>query len=151
MADRLQSLKNHFSASSVTKGSCMCGSINYEFKGEPNATALCHCVDCHKWTGGAYTSNVIVNRWNFKVTKGTPFTYDAKGASGKINRHFFCGNCGSGLYAELEIMPDVTIIKSGGLDGGAKDHAIGVEFYCKDRLSYVKPVDGATQEKAFGG
>lgn len=75
MADRLQSLKNHFSASSVTKGSCMCGAINYEFKGmfaanryltitpsfriqltrlpfltgEPNATALCHCVDCHKW------------------------------------------------------------------------------------------------------
>lgn len=93
---------------------------------------------------------MIVNRWNFKVTKGHPFTYDAKGASGKINRHFFCGNCGSGLFAELEIMPDVTIIKSGGLDGGAKDHAIGVEFYCKDRLSYVKPVEGATQEPAFG-
>ncbi|KAK7726305.1 hypothetical protein SLS57_003391 [Botryosphaeria dothidea] len=138
MSDRLQNIKNQFSASSVTKGSCMCGAIEYEFK------------DCHKWTGGAYTSNVVVNRWNFKVTKGNPFTYDAKGATGKINRHFFCGNCGSGLYAELEIMPDVTLIKSGGLDGGAKDHEIGVEFYTKDRLHYVKPVDGAKQERAFG-
>lgn len=47
-------------------------------------------------------------------------------------------------------MPDVTLIKSGGLDGGAKDHEIGVEFYTKDRLHYVKPVDGAKQERVFG-
>lgn len=33
MSDRLQNIKNQFSASSVTKGSCMCGAIEYEFKG----------------------------------------------------------------------------------------------------------------------
>lgn len=29
----------------------MCGAINYEYTGEPAVTALCHCVDCQKWTG----------------------------------------------------------------------------------------------------
>ena len=41
-----------------------------------------------KWTGAAYTSNVVVPRTNFKVTKGSPKDYDATGASGKINKHW---------------------------------------------------------------
>lgn len=39
---------------------------------------------------------------------GQPKDYDATGASGKINKHWFCPNCGSSLYTELEVMPDVT-------------------------------------------
>lgn len=83
------------------------------------------------------------------MTKGSPKDYDAVGASGKINKHWFCSTCGSSLYTELEIMPDVTCIKSGGLDGGAADHKIAVEFYNKDRLSYTKPVEGADQKPEF--
>lgn len=92
----------------------------------------------------------MVPRTNFKVTKGKAKDYDAKGASGKINKHWFCSNCGSSLYTELEIMPDVTCIKSGGLDGGANNHKIGVEFYTKDRLGYSQAVDGADQKPEFG-
>lgn len=33
MSDRLAKMSAQFSASSVTKGSCMCGNIEYEFKG----------------------------------------------------------------------------------------------------------------------
>ncbi len=47
-------------------------------------------------------------------------------------------------------MPDVTCVKSGGLDGGAANHPIKVEFYTKDRLGYSQPVEGAEQMKAFG-
>ena len=69
-----------------------------------------------------------------------------------ISRHFFCGNCGSGLYTELEVMPDLTCIKAGGLDGGAAalGGKVGVEFYTKDRVSYAAPVEGAKQEPVFG-
>ncbi|CRK25666.1 hypothetical protein BN1723_013652, partial [Verticillium longisporum] len=103
----------------TTKGSCACGAIAYQFEGEALAKALCHCIDCQKWTGGAFTSNAVVPRTAFSVTKGTPRTWDAVAASGKINKHFFCGDCGSSLYTELEVLPDVTCVKAGGLDGGA--------------------------------
>jgi hypothetical protein len=124
-------------------------------------------TDCQKWTGAAYTSNVVVPRTNFSVTKGSPKDYDAVGASGKINKHWvgppflpfpihtsiddcqFCGTCGSSLYTELEVMPDMTCVKSGSLDGGAADHPIAVEFYNKDRLSYTKPIEGADQKPEF--
>lgn len=93
---------------------------------------------------------MVVPRTNFKITKGTPKSFDALGKSGKVNKHFFCGNCGSGLYAELALMPEVTLIKSGGLDGGANNHPIAVEFYTKDRLGYVDPIKGADQQREFG-
>lgn len=40
----------------------------------------------------------------------------------------------------------------GGLDGGAASLGgkIGVEFYTKDRVSYLPAVEGAKQEKVFG-
>ncbi|KAI0554386.1 DUF636 domain-containing protein [Xylaria curta] len=136
----------------ATTGSCMCGDIRYQFTGEPAVTALCHCVDCQKWTGSAFTSNAVVPRTAFSVTQGTPRSYDVTGASGKINKHFFCSNCGSSLYTELEVMPDMTCVKAGGLDGGAANlgNKIGVEFYVKDRPQYLKPCDGAKQEPQFG-
>ena len=162
----------------------MCGAVTYEFTGksfgkpflkvtrtishspdlltglspgEPAATALCHCKDCQKWSGGAYTSNVLVPRVAFKITQGNvPLagaltTYDAIGDSGKINKHFFCSTCGSSLYTELEVMPDMVCVKAGGLDGGAADFGkVGVEFYTKDRVSFAHEIEGAKQEKVFG-
>lgn len=83
---------------------------------------------------------------------GSPNTWDAVGDSGKINKHFFCGNCGSSLYTELEVMPDVTCVKAGVLDGGAASlgDKIGVEFYVKDRVNYLSGCGDAKQEHAFG-
>ncbi|KAG5983111.1 hypothetical protein E4U55_000755 [Claviceps digitariae] len=100
----------------------------------------------------AYTANAVVPREAFKVTKGSPKSWDATGASGKINKHFFCGNCGSSLYTMLDIMPDVNCIKAGTLDGGAASlgNKISVEFYTKDRVGYLGDVEGAKQEPKFG-
>ncbi|KAG5927101.1 hypothetical protein E4U42_002579 [Claviceps africana] len=83
---------------------------------------------------------------------GSPTAWDATGASGKINRHFFCGTCGSGLYTALEVMPNVYCVKAGTLDGGAANMGgkVGVEFYTKDRVGYLGVLDGTKQEPAFG-
>ena len=51
----------------------------------------CHCLDCQKWSGGPCTSNVVVPRKDFKITKGKPKNYNIKGDSGKMNDHWFCG------------------------------------------------------------
>ena len=57
------------------------------------------------------------------MTKGKPKSYSITGDSGKENLHWFCQNCGSSLYTELEVMPDMTCVKTGSLD------KVAVEFY----------------------
>ncbi|KAI5457095.1 Mss4-like protein [Mariannaea sp. PMI_226] len=128
-------------------GSCMCGAVAYAATGGAEFSALCHCVDCQKWTGGPYTSNAVVSEDSFSVTKGTPKQCDMVGGSGKINHHFFCGDCGSSLFTRLDVMPGKVCIKAGGLDNGAAslDNKINVELYCKDRVAYLAPIEGATQ------
>jgi len=130
----------------------MCGGVKYEFTGEPAATALCHCVDCQKWSGSAYTSNVIVPRVNHKITAGEKEhlkAYDIVGLSGKVNKHLFCGTCGSSLWTEAEVLPEVFCIKAGGLDGGKADLDVGTEYFTRDRVSFATPIKGANQEKLF--
>lgn len=132
----------------------MCGAVAYEYTGEPAVTALCHCLDCQKWSGGPCTSNVVVPRKDFKITAGKPKNFNIKGDSGKMNDHWFCGDCGSSLYTLLEVMPDNVCIKAGGIDDkdarelGGK--TVGVEFYTKDRMGYENPVGGAEQKEVFG-
>lgn len=130
----------------------MCGAVAYKSTSDAEVTALCHCIDCQKWTGGAFTSNAIVPEESFSVAKGSPKHYDVTGASGKNNRHFFCGDCGSGLYTKLDVIPGKVIIKAGGLDEGKQnlEGKPAVEFYCRDRVSYLSAVEGAKQEPLFG-
>ncbi|ODM17315.1 hypothetical protein SI65_06990 [Aspergillus cristatus] len=129
-------------------GSCMCGGIAYAAESEPLITALCHCIDCQKWTGSAFTSNLMVPRDSFRVTKGSPKHCDTTGDSGKNNRHFFCPDCGSSLYSQPDIMPDITTIKAGTLDNGENGlrGRVDVEVYVKDRVGFVSGVEGARQE-----
>jgi len=49
-------------------------------------------------------------------------------------------------------MVDKTVIKAGGLDNGEANlrNKVDVEFYVKDRISYLGAVDGAKQEPHFG-
>lgn len=44
------------------------------------------------------------------------------------------------------------IIKAGGLDEGKAnlDNKVAVEFYCRDRVSYIQAAEGAKQEHLFG-
>ena len=43
-------------------GSCLCGKVTYSCATEPVATAVCHCTDCQKQTGTAFSVIVAVPR-----------------------------------------------------------------------------------------
>ncbi|KIW99528.1 uncharacterized protein Z518_11267 [Rhinocladiella mackenziei CBS 650.93] len=133
----------------ATTGGCLCGEIKYEYTGDVALKGFCNCKDCQRWGGATGLPNVVVSRTAFKVTAGEPKTFDVVGGSGKINKHFFCGTCGSSLYCELEVMESMTCIKAGSLDEPDVKE-MQVEFYVKDRVSYQKPQEGAKQVPAFG-
>ena len=65
-------------------GGCACGAIRYECTAVPVAMFKCHCRDCQRAAGGAFTPIVVVPADSFKLTSGTPryYTPPARPAAG---------------------------------------------------------------------
>jgi hypothetical protein len=82
-------------------GGCACGAIRYEVNAEPIAMFNCHCRDCQRMTGGAYTPVVYVPAKAFKLTKGAPCFYNTSSEAMGDNKRAFCPECGSRLFGAI--------------------------------------------------
>ena len=81
----------------TVKGSCLCGSVRYQYRGEPLVFQYCHCSRCRKTTGSAHASNIIVRPEQLEWLAGEELLgyYALPGA--KDFASAFCKNCGSNL------------------------------------------------------
>ncbi len=83
-------------------GRCLCGDITFEFSGEPNWVAHCHCESCRRNTSSPVTTFLGVPYTCFRYTSGTPSVY----RSSPGVRRSFCGSCGSPVAFESEEFPE---------------------------------------------
>jgi len=52
--------------------------------------ALCHCLDCRKISGSAYSTNAVIPQDGFKLISGTPKKHEVQSGSGRaITSHFW--------------------------------------------------------------
>lgn len=109
-------------------GGCLCGKIRYVSTAEPVLTALCHCKNCQKQAGTAFSVIVGVPKPTLSVT-GTLKSFADTGESGKpVHRHF-CPDCGSPITTVVDAMPDLIFIKAGTLDD-TSELTPTMEFFC---------------------
>lgn len=99
----------------ILNGSCLCGNVQYSTLAEPLMTAVCHCGDCQKQSGSAFSVNVLVPADGFEVEGVSLSSYSSNGGSGLPVRRFFCNNCGSALYSAVTTMPGLFVVKAGTL------------------------------------
>src|SRR2546430_1651718 len=77
-------------------GRCLCGSVTYTCDGEAMTTFLCHCTDCQKQTGTAFSIVVGVEREELRVRGETVATFTTVGEDTHEAVHrTFCSACGS--------------------------------------------------------
>ncbi|OCT53524.1 DUF636 domain protein [Cladophialophora carrionii] len=142
-------------------GSCFCGNIKVEYSGDPAMTALCHCADCRKISGGNYSNNIVVPSANFKVTQGTPKEITKTADSGKSITSCFCPDCaararatGTTLFRYGDSFGGIDgmrIIKAGILDdvNVLNQTKPGAELYAPERIKWVAALEGAGQIDAM--
>lgn len=100
-------------------GNCLCGAIHYSSQLAPLSVAVCHCSDCQKQSGSAFSVNLLVPAEGFAVEGPSLGCYTKAGGSGLPVKRYFCAGCGSALYSEVATMPGVLAVKAGTLNDPA--------------------------------
>jgi hypothetical protein len=161
----------------MTTGTCFCSKLQYEYSGEPAMNvsrqeppcplhllrichlliaefqAICHCLTCQKLSGSTYTTNICIPKDNYRVTSGTPKTYNWTHESGMRMTFSFCGDCGVNISktGDHDAFKGLVIVQAGTLDDvtGIVKAAPAAELYVKDRVSWVPEFVGVGQIQEF--
>ena len=101
----------------LREGGCLCGQVRYKVLAKPVETVVCHCLNCQKQAGSAFSVVAFFPRDSLQVT-GKLQTYEDLGTSGQTVFRRFCGTCGSPVITDTENAPDMGLIfiKAGTLD-----------------------------------
>lgn len=120
---------------SVT-GGCLCGRVRYTLSGEPAFNGVCHCRNCQRYTGSAFEAVAVYPAAAVEV-QGELRSYQDTGDSGKAVYRRFCPNCGSGILAEADALPDLKIVLAGTLDDPSS-YTPAMEIYCSSAQPWVQ-------------
>lgn len=97
-------------------GGCACGDVRFGFYEPAAAKVACHCRACQYTSGGGPTYAVVVDKDQFRITRGHPSEFATLSEDGNLVTRVFCGNCGTHLYAFSEGSPHLCSVKVGALD-----------------------------------
>src|SRR3974390_162134 len=96
-------------------GRCLCGQVQYSANVDPTFVAVCHCKNCQRQTGTAFSVVGAIPKSALSV-QGQLKTFHDTGDSGKSVDRIFCPNCGSPIFSDAAMWPGLAMIKAGRLD-----------------------------------
>jgi hypothetical protein len=103
----------------LTHGSCLCGKIAFEAKGEPIRINHCHCSRCQKSRGTGHATNLVLPISGFRFERGAELIRTYRVPDAKFFAHVFCSECGSTL-PRVDEARQIVIVPMGSLDDDPK-------------------------------
>ncbi len=117
------------------RGSCLCGTVTYEVRGELGPIVLCHCRQCRKAQGGAFAANAPVRAADFRITAGRETIREYESSPGKYRA--FCSTCGSPLISRRQGQPDTVRLRLGTLDSPVPARP-GAHIYASSKAEWFE-------------
>ncbi len=97
----------------VRSGGCYCGTVRYDLAGDLGVVANCHCRNCRRAHGSAFSTVTLVSNADFRVAAGEESVREYQTGTGS---RFFCGRCGGRLFNRAASMPGLTTLVIATLD-----------------------------------
>lgn len=97
------------------EGGCQCGAVRYRLHASPLSVYNCHCKDCQRFSGAAWSMSMIIRDEDFELLSGQIAQYDRKADSGNVVRMCFCANCHGWVWNE-PASPGIKVGRAGTLD-----------------------------------
>ena len=79
-------------------GSCFCGAVQLEVRGEPAAMGYCHCDSCRQWSAGPVNAFTLWPPDAVRVTKGADRLRSYNKTPGSTRK--WCEECGGHVLTD---------------------------------------------------
>jgi hypothetical protein len=130
-------------APATLSGGCQCGACRYETSGPPLFGYVCHCLECQRLSGSAFSASIIVLDDALSVT-GPVTTWLREGPDNPPLEATLCSICGVRLFHRAVPPEPIARIKAGTLDDTSWFRP-AAEFFTKRRLGWVDLGDGTVE------
>jgi hypothetical protein len=128
----------------MLKGSCACGRVRYEIRGELlGPVTCCHCWRCRKHSGSSFGTTAGVNASDLSLLAGEELLSSWESSPG-VHR-FFAGCCGSPIYKRNDAAAAVLGFRLGTLDTDPMKKA-ELHFMVGSKVPWVEIDDSLPQE-----
>lgn len=114
-------------------GSCLCRGVTFRVSGEPLRIGICHCTDCRKASGSAFSAFAIWPAESFEQLTGYTNSYGGRS---------FCSTCGGRVMSVSEDEVEVMI---GSLDQAPTELTPEYELWIGRRESWLNALPSAAQ------
>lgn len=119
-------------------GSCLCGEIAFRLRAPGKRLAHCHCQDCRKFHGAAFSTFVEVAKSDIVWEKGAHLltTFVAENGS----RRQFCRQCGSSVtFAGREQHLSIEISRA--LLEDSSGITPDAQLFCAQKVAWLDGMD----------
>lgn len=128
-------------------GPCYCGAVVLQSSASPTSIIHCHCRQCRRLSGAAFTTWLGLPREATAISGATNLQRFAPSDNGL--RHF-CRHCGTHVFTEDKRLPDILGVPAGILSSALTAQPSGHYFFsnkatrhsCHDDLAKFGGVSG---------
>jgi hypothetical protein len=94
------------------RAQCACGQLSVICEGAPVRTGVCHCFDCKRNTGSAFSFGATFRAENVRV-EGQTREWVRIGDEGTRGIRHFCPVCGVTVFGTREAAPELVRVEAG--------------------------------------
>ncbi|WP_353572452.1 GFA family protein [Candidatus Albibeggiatoa sp. nov. BB20] len=124
-------------------GSCLCGTVKIQVPDNFIAMGHCHCSECRKFTGSAFSTAGIIKFDDLHFLEGEEHvTYYWKSESTELG---FCRHCGSSLFSKKHDS-ETCALRLGVLDDMPTQHP-AFHIFVDSKVEWDQINDDLTQYK----
>ena len=128
----------------MLSGSCACGCVTYEIKGELfGPVNYCHCWRCRKHSGSSFGTTASVRATDFMLATGKDRISFWESSPGV--RRYFAACCGSPIYKASDEAPEGLRLRLGTLDVDPGIH-VEMHYTVGSKAPWVTIADSLPQE-----
>lgn len=97
-------------------GQCLCGHVKYKADVDKLTLAQCHCKNCQRHSGSAFSLNLMADMTKVDIDKTLLSCYKDTGDNGNPVFRYSCKNCHSILISGNEDLSGTGALKVGSLN-----------------------------------